>query len=160
MIAGKTAALIACSASLGSMVGGAVAKIVEQYRVFGEALGMGFQIMDDILGIWGNPQVTGKPVGDDLRVRKKTLPVIHAMLEQKRKGSSQLKKLYRKTEFTEADLDLMLTILGAMGSREYCLEQLAHCKETALGAIDAEGAGNDAHRALCDLALSILDRPY
>jgi len=45
----------------------------------GEALGMAFQVQDDLLGIWGDPAVTGKPVADDLRVRKKTLPVIYAM---------------------------------------------------------------------------------
>jgi geranylgeranyl diphosphate synthase type I len=62
---------------------------VEAAREFGEALGIAFQVRDDYLGIWGRREITGKPAGDDLRERKKTLPVVWALTA----GSPELRGL-------------------------------------------------------------------
>ncbi len=79
MAAAKTGALLACSCALGGILGGASAEQVEQLSAFGAGLGLAFQLVDDILGIWGDPTVTGKPVSSDLTSRKKSLPVVAAL---------------------------------------------------------------------------------
>ncbi len=75
MEAGKTGALLACASSIGAVLAGASDETVDALSDFGQHLGLAFQAIDDILGVWGDPLVTGKPVGNDLRMRKKTLPI-------------------------------------------------------------------------------------
>ncbi|SDJ97738.1 geranylgeranyl diphosphate synthase, type I [Nonomuraea maritima] len=78
MAAGKTGALLAASAATGVVLGGAP-ELGERMWAAGRDLGVAFQIADDILGIWGEPQITGKPVHSDLQREKKTLPVLAAL---------------------------------------------------------------------------------
>ena len=75
----KTAALLSCSCALGALWGGGEPERVAALRRFGTHLGLAFQIADDLLGIWGAPEVTGKPAGADLAARKKSLPVAAAL---------------------------------------------------------------------------------
>jgi geranylgeranyl diphosphate synthase type I len=75
----KTGALLACSAAIGPVLAGARVPVVEAIAQMGRHLGLAFQAVDDLLGIWGDPAVTGKPVYSDLRQRKKTIPVVAAL---------------------------------------------------------------------------------
>ncbi len=79
MIDGKTAAMFATPFALGALLGGGDPGTIDAFREAGRHLGMAFQAADDLLGIWGDPAVTGKPSSDDLRARKMTLPVIAAI---------------------------------------------------------------------------------
>ncbi|MCB0064420.1 MAG: polyprenyl synthetase family protein [Caldilineaceae bacterium] len=79
MIRGKTAALVGASVAIGALLGGATAQEQSAAYQFGIACGMAFQIQDDILGIWGDPAITGKAAGNDLLRRKKSLPILHTM---------------------------------------------------------------------------------
>lgn len=79
MAAGKSGALLGCACALGGTFGGGSAAQVTLLREFGEQLGVAFQLTDDLLGIWGNPERTGKPVYSDLRRRKKSLPLVAAL---------------------------------------------------------------------------------
>jgi geranylgeranyl diphosphate synthase, type I len=79
MAAGKTGSLLATSASIGAVLAGAPAGLAAALHTFGAELGAAFQLVDDLLGIWGDPAVTGKPVLSDLRSRKKSLPVTYAV---------------------------------------------------------------------------------
>ena len=76
---------------------------VEALRRFGEELGRGFQAMDDLLGIWGEPAVTGKPAGNDLRERKMSIPVAVALGSGSRAGE-MLADLYERDHLDEADI--------------------------------------------------------
>jgi geranylgeranyl diphosphate synthase, type I len=76
---GKTSALLSCAVSLGAILAGAPDATVEALAAFGSHLGTAFQAVDDVLGIWGDPAHTGKPVGSDLCAHKKTLPVTIAL---------------------------------------------------------------------------------
>jgi geranylgeranyl diphosphate synthase type I len=79
MVEGKTGALLGAACQLGAMAAGLTAAESESYRLFGRELGLAFQLVDDLLGIWGDPAVTGKPAGNDLASRKKSLPVVFAL---------------------------------------------------------------------------------
>jgi geranylgeranyl diphosphate synthase type I len=75
----KTGALLGGAAALGALLGGAPPATAAALDRAGRHLGIAFQIVDDVLGIWGDPRVTGKPVHGDLRERKKTFPILVAL---------------------------------------------------------------------------------
>ncbi|MFB7453524.1 polyprenyl synthetase family protein [Streptomyces sp. NPDC056194] len=75
----KTGALLGCALALGAILGGAPDHTVTALERAGRHLGLALQAVDDILGIWGNPAVTGKPVHADLRRGKKTYPILTAL---------------------------------------------------------------------------------
>ncbi|MFI9169520.1 polyprenyl synthetase family protein [Streptomyces lincolnensis] len=75
----KTGSLLGGAAALGARLGGAPPTLVSALDRAGRHLGIAFQVVDDVLGIWGDPAVTGKPVHGDLRERKKTFPVLAAL---------------------------------------------------------------------------------
>ena len=79
MVSGKTGALLKASSMIGAVLAGAPAQVVNALSVFGAELGIAFQLVDDLLGIWGDPATTGKPVFSDLRSRKKSLPVTYVL---------------------------------------------------------------------------------
>jgi geranylgeranyl diphosphate synthase, type I len=80
MAHGKTGTLLGASTEVGAVLAGAPAAACAALRTFGQELGLAFQLVDDLLGIWGDPVVTGKPVLADLRERKKSLPVTWAVV--------------------------------------------------------------------------------
>ncbi len=75
---GKTGALLSCASAIGAVLAGADDATIEALSTFGSRLGIAFQAVDDVLGIWGEPARTGKPVGSDLFAHKKSLPVVIA----------------------------------------------------------------------------------
>jgi geranylgeranyl diphosphate synthase, type I len=79
MAGDKTAALMACACSIGAIHIGAPGSLAMSLAAFGAHAGLAFQMTDDLLGIWGSPDVTGKPVGSDLQARKKSMPVVAAL---------------------------------------------------------------------------------
>src|SRR5580693_7897321 len=79
MAGDKTAALMSCACSIGAIHAGAAPSLAMGLAGFGAHIGQSFQLTDDLLGIWGAPEVTGKPVQSDLRARKKSLPVVAAL---------------------------------------------------------------------------------
>lgn len=79
MVGKKTAALFEVSCALGAIAGGARARGTQDLAAFGRHLGVAFQITDDLIGVLGDPKKTGKPVGNDLREGKKSLPVLAAL---------------------------------------------------------------------------------
>ncbi|MEU3413832.1 MULTISPECIES: polyprenyl synthetase family protein [unclassified Streptomyces] len=79
MAVGKTGSLLGCAAGLGALLGGAPPDTVAALDRTGRDVGLAFQAVDDLLGVWGDPALTGKPVRNDLRERKKTLPVVAAL---------------------------------------------------------------------------------
>lgn len=79
MSAAKTGALLGCAASIGAVLAGAPPATVRALEGFGRHLGVAFQAVDDLLGIWGDPATTGKPTGNDIRQRKKSMPIVAAL---------------------------------------------------------------------------------
>ncbi len=101
MAEAKTGALFGAACELGALAGGADARRARCYRMFGRRLGLAFQLADDLLGIWGDPEVTGKPAGCDLVSRKKSLPVVAALTSGTEAGN-QLALVYRQGDNLDA----------------------------------------------------------
>ncbi len=117
MITGKTGVLLGLAAELGAIVAGLPDEDRARYRRFGERLGRAFQIQDDVLGLWGESTKTGKPVGNDIRKRKKSLPVLLA-LTTPTPDADVLRQLYaRETPPTDAEVEQALAILERTGAR-------------------------------------------
>ncbi|NUT93503.1 MAG: polyprenyl synthetase family protein [Saccharothrix sp.] len=123
MAENKTAALIGAACAVGALFGDGRVDQVEQLRSFGELVGLAFQFTDDLLGIWGDPEVTGKPVYSDLHNRKKSLPVV-AALASGTPAASELDALYHSdAPLTAAELEQAAELIEASGARAWSLEQ-------------------------------------
>ncbi|MFQ5796064.1 MAG: polyprenyl synthetase family protein [Candidatus Bipolaricaulia bacterium] len=79
MVSRKTEALITCALELGALLSCDDPETIRAFRRCGEHLGLAFQFRDDLLGIWGDVEHTGKPTANDILRRKKTLPVVYAL---------------------------------------------------------------------------------
>ncbi|MBP2476561.1 geranylgeranyl diphosphate synthase type I [Crossiella equi] len=123
MAIGKTAALPRVACAMGAMFGGGSAEQVAHLARFGEDVGLAFQLVDDLLGIWGDPARTGKPVFSDLQNRKKSLPVVYA-LTSGTPAARELAALYQRTESLEpAELARAASLVEAAGGREWAVEK-------------------------------------
>jgi geranylgeranyl diphosphate synthase type I len=94
MAEAKTGALLGCACALGALYAGADSEVVEAMDAFGREAGLAFQLIDDLIGIWGDPSRTGKPAGADLAAHKKSLPVV-AALSSGTSAAAELDALYR-----------------------------------------------------------------
>lgn len=158
MISGKTAALIEASAAIGAMAAGADRETVRHFRSFGHKIGVAFQIQDDLLGIWGDPAKTGKSARNDIRNKKKTLPVLYAMQYSAEKG--ELKRLYAKERFSEADIDRVFDILTKSNAYEYTARKAGQLKDEALAELDGLCPGSRAMEDLRAIGRFLVDRDY
>ncbi|MFG2298743.1 family 2 encapsulin nanocompartment cargo protein polyprenyl transferase [Streptomyces sp. NPDC048603] len=93
MATAKTGALLGCACALGALYAGAGPDEVDAMDAFGREAGLAFQLIDDLIGIWGDPEHTGKPAGADLLARKKSLPVVAALTSGTEAGA-ELAELY------------------------------------------------------------------
>ena len=118
MIEGKTAALLAASAGIGAVLGGAPTKTVAALSAFGRRLGFAFQIRDDVLGIWGDMKETGKSADDDLREGKRSYPVVLALASGSSEARAALQRLLARKKRSAADVARVRSLLEEIGARD------------------------------------------
>jgi geranylgeranyl diphosphate synthase, type I len=111
MIAGKTSAIVRYAAWAGALVGGASDETANQFAKFGLALGLGFQIRDDLLGIWGASSTTGKAEADDIRRRKQSLPILLLRSRVNENERAELQRLYDQDQIDEPGIRFVLELL-------------------------------------------------
>ena len=155
MIRGKTAALLAASVEIGAGLGGAQPPQLQALHRFGESRGLAFQIQDDILGIWGDEQKTGKSAASDILTRKKSLPVLWAL-----NGPSgpALRELYNRPSLTMAAVPAVLELLDTAGAHAHAAALVEAYSTTALHALHAAQLSAPAGNPLRELALGLLNR--
>jgi geranylgeranyl diphosphate synthase type I len=168
MAAGKTGALLAASAALGALAAGASPVAVEALTAYGRHLGTAFQLVDDLLGIWGEPAETGKPVLSDLRCRKKSLPVCYAIAQPgpaARELAAWLvtpppdrSRPATADEAEEAGLHRAAELLAACGAREWTLAEARRHVAEAQRALDAVPLEPEARAELAALAEFVVER--
>ncbi len=135
MIARKTGALIEAALHIGALLGAAPKAVVDHLRWYGRALGLAFQIGDDLLGIWGQPAETGKPVAADLRRRKKSLPVLYAMQQSSLTDKALLTELYAggRRALDDHEVEQALAVLERARAEERTRDMLAdYCSRALL----------------------------
>jgi geranylgeranyl diphosphate synthase type I len=117
MVEGKTSAMFEASAGMGVISSGKE-ELLSSLLNFGRNLGIGFQIYDDILGLWGDPKLTGKPVGSDLLQNKKTYPIILGMNQL-----PQVVPLILKEKKNKEEVEFIISEFEKTGIRNQCKER-------------------------------------
>ncbi len=157
MIGRKTAALIAASVEAGAMLATDDQAVVDAYRRFGWALGLAFQLNDDLLGIWGVEQETGKEPSD-LSKGKRTLPVLYALEHATEADLDRLRAIYETDTPTTDEVSELRAILERTGAADYTRREARRLRDEALGALDAagvvQGAARDRLREIIVSAIS------
>lgn len=135
MIGGKTVSLLALAPELGALVAGGTREQVSACHEFGRQLGIAFQIQDDILGLWGDEEQTGKPVGNDIRQKKKSLPILFALNQGGERGE-RLRDLYSRDTLTDDDISEARRLVDASGARTDAETRMHDAYDAATGALD------------------------
>jgi geranylgeranyl diphosphate synthase type I len=120
MAEGKSGALLGAAVALGAAFAGGGPEQVARLRSFGEQLGLAFQLADDLLGIWGDPAVTGKPVHSDLRQRKKSLPLVAALTSSTPAGAELAGLYHGDRPLSEAEVRRTAELVDRAGGRRWC----------------------------------------
>lgn len=145
----KTGALLGCSCAVGALAGGGRPEQVDLLASFGARLGLAFQVADDLQGIWGHPESTGKPAYSDLRNRKKSIPVVAALRSDTPAGE-ELRTWYAGAlDPSTADLERVADLIDDAGGRQWSEVKLAQLQ------IDADAylrAAEPVARAAAELS--------
>jgi geranylgeranyl diphosphate synthase type I len=138
MIGRKTAALVAASVEAGALLATDDESVIARYRAFGWALGIAFQLNDDLLGIWGEQAATGKEPTDVAR-HKMTLPVIYAFERAAPEERSQLESVWRTDAPANGQIAEAVALIERLGGRDYTRDQARQHRDRALAELEAAG---------------------
>ncbi|HTV11443.1 MAG TPA: polyprenyl synthetase family protein [Acidimicrobiales bacterium] len=159
MSTAKTGALLGCAASIGAILAGAPPATVRALRDFGRHLGVAFQAVDDLLGIWGDPATTGKPAGNDIRQRKKSMPIVAALTAGDDEAQELSTILFGPSEELGSDEVARATwLVEASGGREWTAARAKAHLDAALGSLERARLSAVPRRALADLAVYVVER--
>jgi len=147
----KTGALMGCACAVGAAFGGGNREQVERLRRFGVYLGVAFQHVDDLLGIWGDPAVTGKPVYSDLRSRKKSLPVVAALTSDTPAGRELATLYHQEAPLSDADLVHTAELIELAGGRAWSQTQVDELLAQAMRQLPPASPTAQAGRAIAEL---------
>ncbi|MCX8057701.1 MAG: polyprenyl synthetase family protein [Ignavibacteria bacterium] len=156
IISDKTASLFATCTSIGAMSITSDKNVIDDFRQFGEYLGIAFQIKDDILDFEGTSSIMGKPTGNDLRDKKLTLPIIYALKQAEKNEVKNIKNLI-KGRLSSKDIDSIFEFVSRYNGLEYANQR---AKEFASKAIDiiSKYENSESRQALIELVNFILNR--
>ncbi|MYR82794.1 polyprenyl synthetase family protein [Streptomyces sp. SID5466] len=154
----KTGALLACAVSIGAVLGGADDRTADTLEAYGYHLGLAFQAVDDLLGIWGDPESTGKQTWSDLRQRKKSLPVV-AALAAGGEASERLGELLAADaksndfdSFSEEEFAARAALIEEAGGREWTAREARRQHAIAIEALHAVDMPHRVREQLTELA--------
>ena len=131
MIGKKTAALFDVSCAMGAICASNKAKDVSNLSTFGRNLGIAFQITDDLIGVMGDPKITKKPVGNDLREGKKSLPILMAIKLAKGNDKKIILKAFGNSKIARKDLNKAVDVIRSLGIEENVRKQALKYAEKA-----------------------------
>ncbi len=160
MIAKKTAALLGASSRLGAFLGSEDEKLVACFYQFGKELGLAFQIHDDILGIWGVEERTGKSKSSDISKKKKTLPVLYGLREASSAVKEELATLYSQEPIEGEDIAKIATIFDRIGARDYAQALAKEHYHQSLAQLEKTGLPVSQLTQLKQFVFSLMERDY
>jgi geranylgeranyl diphosphate synthase, type I len=141
---------------IGAALGAAGGELLAALAAYGSVLGRAFQFRDDLLGVFGDPQVTGKPAGDDLREGKRTVLIAHALHAARPAGRGTLERLLGDPGLDEDGVRRLQDIIVTSGARDAVEAMIGDGYSRALEALEATdmtAEGRIALTALADLAV-------
>jgi len=156
VVRGKTAALFSAATEVGGVIAGRPEEDVRALFDYGDALGIAFQIVDDLLDYWGG-DATGKNVGDDFRERKLTLPLIKAFAKADDTEKAFWKRVIEKGDQRDGDLEEALRLLDRHGALEETRQEALAWAERAKTAMQTLPA-SDLRDLLIDLSDYVVSR--
>ena len=157
VVRGKTAALFSAATQVGGVISGAPEPQIKALYDYGDALGIAFQIVDDLLDYQGDTKATGKNVGDDFRERKLTLPVIKAIAQANEEERAFWKRTIEKGDQRDGDLDHALALLNTHGALEATRQDALAWTDKAKTAMQAL-PDHPVRQMLIDLADYVVER--
>lgn len=157
IISDKTAALISSCTRIGAASVTDDKEIIEKMRVFGENIGMAFQLKDDLFDYVAESKLIGKPVGNDIKEKKITLPLIHAFDNADKSESKKIKKMIKKGDLSNSDVKYIIDFAKQNKGIDYTIEKSNQYKEKALRALDGIPMTADK-QMLIDLAEFVINR--
>ncbi len=155
----KTGALLGYASSVGALLGGGDESLVRGLEGFGLQLGLAFQAVDDLLGLWGSPELTGKPAGNDLRRGKKTLPIV-AALDAGTPEAERLAQLLADGDVADDAVEPALGLIEAAGGRARATREADERMGLALDALAGSGAHENAVAELREVASFVTRRDF
>ena len=158
MVERKTAPLLAAACALGAHFAGARPSTVNNLRGFGHLLGVAYQHVDDLLGIWGDPATTGKPAYADLRDRKKSLPVVAALTSGTPAGQELSSRYLADHPPSPAELSRLADLVEAAGGRAWSMREANRLLTEALGLLDLAESRPAAELAALAMLITTRDR--
>ncbi len=158
MEAGKTAALLACASSIGALAAGAPDRIVTGLEEFGHEVGMAFQLIDDVLGVVGDPERTGKSSSSDVRAGKRSAPIVAAMTSDSPAGRRLTEIFASGAPEDEATVALATSLIDEAGGLDWATREADTRLRRALGRLGELGLAEPAATALADIASYIVAR--
>ena len=147
---------------LGAAIAGAGPELIACYRRFGADIGVAFQLRDDLLGVFGDPAVTGKPAGDDLREGKRTLLLALAVERAGERGTpaaiAVIEQAVGDLDLTDRALDRVRDLLDELGAVQAVEQRIAALTGSALDALASAAVAEPAAGRLADLAIAATRR--
>ena len=160
MEADKTGALLGYAASVGAVLAGADTTRVNALEAFGQVMGLAFQAVDDVLGIWGDPTVTGKAAGNDLRERKKSLPVA-LVLDAGDSAADELRAVYAGDgDLSDADVVRAAALIEEAGGRDRTVVEARQHLDAALDTLGGADLVETVVVELVGLASFVVERDF
>lgn len=157
VVRGKTAALFSAATQVGGVIAGAQEEVIQALFDYGDALGIAFQIVDDLLDYGGVTSSLGKNVGDDFRERKLTLPVIRAVARADAEEHAFWTRVIEKGDQQDGDLDRALAIMHRHGTLEETRQSALDWAEKARRALDP-APDSATRRLLAELSDFVVSR--
>lgn len=160
MIACKTGALIRSALHIGALLATDDQKSTDAFAEFGNYLGRAFQIRDDYLGIWGDANATGKSSDNDIRRRKKSLPVVFAFEKASGGSRDDLIRIYAQESLDDSDVERVTAILEEVGAPEYAESLTRESAELAVKALSPVALPDWARGEVAELVDFLARRQY
>ncbi len=156
MIKDKTAALFSACCRLGGLVGGLPDEMEEPLGIYGESIGIAFQIQDDLLDLFGDGKGIGKPIGGDLKERKLTLPLMIALSRADKRVSGRIKARIRRG-VKRKEVAMIADFVREYDGDTYAIQMMHDCEQAALTALESLPK-SDINRTLADIARFVVSR--
>lgn len=158
IIADKTASLLATCTELGAAsVGGPNPPLQEMLRNYGENVGIAFQIRDDLFDYEDSSGIIGKPVGNDIKEKKLTLPLLHTLSKVNEKESRRIRKLIKSGKASASERQLIVSLVRSTGGLDYARQKAEEYALSARNSISSL-ADSPAKDALMQFSHFVIDR--